>query len=364
MWEGVHMSQINLLSQNIHQHTLINNLFIDHYMPKSNGDYVKVYLYLLRLICSNQCAFTAKQIAKQLHLIESDVIRAINYWNELKVIEVQYEDDQITSIGFLSLEKIEDTVISSDKPKKNKANAAKPKLYERPEYTMEEIASIASQIEFQQLIYITEKYLGKQLTQVDVNILVGFMDWLGLTIEVVEYLIEYCASNDHRHMNYIEKVAMDWSDKGIRNVKQAKDLTENFNKNYYKIFKALGLSSRNPTPAQTKLMEKWLVEYNFAIEVIEIACAKTIEAINKPELKYVDTILTNWQNKGAKSINAVKELDVLFKSDQADKQATKKEVAPKANNRFHNHNQRQYDHDLIEKRMRQMIEVETVEKRT
>jgi DnaD/phage-associated family protein len=338
-------------------------------MPTANGDYVKVYLYLLRNVLSGQSDFTTKQTAKQLQLIESDVIRALNYWNELRFIEVIFEDEVITSIGLLSLEKTQETISTPIEKKRTGRMAEsnpepKVKLYERPEYTMEEVSAIADQSDFRQLLYITEKYLGKRLTQVDVNILVGFLDWLGLNIEVVEFLIEHCASNGHRHMNYIEKVAIDWSDQNITTVEQAKVHTETFNKSYFRIFKALGLSSRQPTPSQLKLMDRWIHDYNFAIEVIEKACEKTIASINKPELKYVDTILTRWHNKGVKSLEAIEELDATFKTEQTTKNDTKKVQPLKTNNRFHNHDQRQYDYDLIEKRMNEMMDQETKEKRS
>lgn len=366
------MGQIKLLSQNIHKHTLINNLFIDTYMPSANGDYVKVYIYLLRLVLSNQTSFTSSTIAKQLNLIESDVVRALKYWDELKVLEVHIEDGKIKDIGLLSLEKAEETIAVKEtttaKPMKHKEKTGPAKLYSRPEYSMDEMALITEESEFKQLIYITSKYLGKQLTQTDVNTLLGFVDWLGLPFDVVEFLIEYCASGGHRHMNYIEKVAISWSDENIKTIEQAKVLTENFSKNYYRIFKALGISNRQPTGAQVKLMDKWIDDYNFAIEVIEKACDKTIAAINKPELKYVDTILSRWHDHGAKSVIDIDKLDATYQSNKKAEREAKGKIQTttdkRTSNRFHNHEQRDYDYSLLEKKMDEMIDTEVYEKRS
>lgn len=371
------MSQIKLLSQNINKHTLINNLFIDTYMPSANGDYVKVYIYLLRLVLSNQCDFTTDQLAKQLNLIESDVIRALRYWDELKILEVHMEGDILKSIGMLSLEQAENTLVETvDVPTKStdpKANATRPtakkaKLYKRPDYSMEEMTMMANQSEFKQLLYITERYLGKQLTQTDINVLMGFIDWLGLPLDVVDFLIEHCASGGHRHMNYIEKVAIDWAEQNVRTVEQAKALTEKFNKNYYRILKALGIGNRQPTGPQIALMDKWVTDYNFAIEVVELACEKTIAAINKPELKYVDTILSKWHDNGAKSIIDVEKLDALFKKNkQADLDKAKangETQAKKSNNRFINHEQRTYDYSSLEQRMNDKLDQEINRKRS
>lgn len=370
------MGQIKLQSQNIHKHTLINNLFIDSYMPSANGDYVKVYIYILRLVTSNQLSFTTKELAKQLQLIESDVIRALKYWDELRIIEITTQEDEITGIGLLSLERPEDTIdLTETKPnkasKKNQENHTQStntaRLYKKPEYSMEEMAMMADQNDFKQLLYITEKYLGKQLTQTDVNTLLGFIDWLGLPYEVVEFLIEHCASGGHRHMNYIEKIAIDWSDKQIRTVEKAKAHTEQYNSTYYRILKALGISDRQPTASQIKMMDTWVNDFNMAIEVIEQACDKTIAAINKPSLPYVNSILEKWVKEGVRSPEDILKLDEAYKEKQSQenhKVGQNKQPTKPNTNRFINYEQRSYDHSLLEERMNSMIETEALEKRS
>ena len=57
--------------------TLVANTFIDEYMANASGEYVKVYLYLLR---HQQDAVSIEQIADALNHTESDVKRALAYW--------------------------------------------------------------------------------------------------------------------------------------------------------------------------------------------------------------------------------------------------------------------------------------------
>ncbi len=44
------MASILLTSQTPASFTVVSNVFIDDYMPYAHGDYVKIYLYLLRCL--------------------------------------------------------------------------------------------------------------------------------------------------------------------------------------------------------------------------------------------------------------------------------------------------------------------------
>ena len=44
------MNNLNLYSETVSGYTAVSDLFIDEYVPSANGDFVKVYLYLLRLL--------------------------------------------------------------------------------------------------------------------------------------------------------------------------------------------------------------------------------------------------------------------------------------------------------------------------
>lgn len=66
--------------------TPVADAFIDNYMAAANGEYVKVYLYILRH--QNQEDLTLEQIADALNHTEADVKRAINYWLKAGVLEM------------------------------------------------------------------------------------------------------------------------------------------------------------------------------------------------------------------------------------------------------------------------------------
>ena len=61
-------------------------------MPGANGEFVKLYLYLLR------CAGTGRElsissIADFFDHTEKDVRRALSYWEKLKLLKLRYDED-------------------------------------------------------------------------------------------------------------------------------------------------------------------------------------------------------------------------------------------------------------------------------
>ena len=70
----------NQLSANV---TIVSNEFIDTYMTAANGEYVKVFLYLLR---HEKEDLTVSDIADALNHTESDVKRALTYWKDAGIL--------------------------------------------------------------------------------------------------------------------------------------------------------------------------------------------------------------------------------------------------------------------------------------
>ena len=71
--------------------TPIENIFINHYLPKAPGDFVKVYLLGLKFCFQNAPQhFSNEVIAKTLDILESDVVKAWQYWEKQGIIPVSY----------------------------------------------------------------------------------------------------------------------------------------------------------------------------------------------------------------------------------------------------------------------------------
>lgn len=55
---------IRLHSTGLNDATILSNIFIDRFMPKANGEFVKVYIYLLRMLGRPEEAFGLSQMGR------------------------------------------------------------------------------------------------------------------------------------------------------------------------------------------------------------------------------------------------------------------------------------------------------------
>ena len=125
---------------------------------------------------------------------------------------------------------------------------------------------------------------------------------------------------------------------------------------------AQGITGRNLVDSEGSLINKWVGEYGFDIELVKAACSKTISAIQKPSFEYTDSILANWRKKDVHTLKDVEVLDANFaKANKASATGSSQSTnaangssTPKSNNsssknKFNNFNQRNNDYDKLEK---------------
>lgn len=69
--------------------TLVANDFIDHYMVQANGEFVKVYLFLLRHLDNAGSSLTVSAVADCLNNTENDILRAFKYWESKGLLQME-----------------------------------------------------------------------------------------------------------------------------------------------------------------------------------------------------------------------------------------------------------------------------------
>ncbi len=166
--------------------------------------------------------------------------------------------------------------------------------------------------------------------------------------DLIEFLLEYCITKGHKSARYIEKVAQAWHSKGISSVEQARSEIQLYNKDYFEIFRALGIRSHMPTDAEIRYMDSWLKDLDMSMDVIREACARTVLKTSKAQFSYADSILRSWHESGVHTLADVRRLDELH----AEKKASGGSTLPSAasgpsSNRFNNFQSRDCDWDSI-----------------
>ena len=85
------MSMITLQKPSQSEVTLLSNIFIDDYMPEANGEFVKVYIYLLRTLSTTPVSFSLEEMADRLLCTERDILRALKYWARQDILALDLD---------------------------------------------------------------------------------------------------------------------------------------------------------------------------------------------------------------------------------------------------------------------------------
>lgn len=330
------MKTLTLTNQAKKTVTVLENEFIDRYMPKANGEYVKVYLMLLRHLDESASLPAPSRLADLLECTEKDILRAFKYWEGQGLLEYKEEAPDRSLQAEVSPSEASLTVAPVSGTDKS-VNTGKH----------------GNRKEFKELLFVAEQYLGKTLSAIDINAITYFYETLQMSADLIEYLIEYCVENGHKSIHYIQKVALSWHSQDIRTAEQAKTNSVLYNKNCYSILNAYGIKGRAPAASEIAYIRKWHEEYAFSLEIILEACDRTMNMIHQPNFEYTDSILKNWYKKNVHTLEDVSVLDAAFTRAKADKarQQTTQPSKPSGRNKFNNFENRSYDMNDLERRL-------------
>lgn len=344
------MSQFILKTEIPAGMTGVPNLFLDYYMPAANGEYVKVYLYLLRALHHTSRELSVSSLADALDHTESDILRALKYWEKQKLLRLECSaSKELQGIYLLEIPMPEGQTepLIPEERSLSPASAPSPAVPARRSYSREEIAGFSEQAQCRQLLFVCEQYLKKSLSPSEIETLLYFYDQLHFSADLIEYLVEYCVCKGSRSIHYIETVALAWAEAGITTVAQAKERTTTYTRGCFAVMKAFGINDRNPVEPELKYIEKWLHTYDFTLELILEACRRTMERLHRPSFEYADQILKKWNQNKVHHLADVQALDEAHKKRSSQ---TRPAPAPKATG-FSNFEQRNYDFDELEKQL-------------
>lgn len=359
--------------------TYVPNTFIDEYMTHADGEFVKIYLYLLRCMNNPDTTFSISDIADKFDHTEKDVTRALKYWEKMHLLRLEFNSQkELTGICLSNTNQTAaDAAIPAQQPpaastvlSKQSYDTAPPVLQsneaaapentvsslpERSEYSLNQLAQFGEDEMVQEILFVTERYLGHPLNNTEVQTILYWLDKLNFSQDLIEYLIEQSVAKNRMSIRYMDKIAISWAKAGIHTLSDAKQASELHSSAVHAVQKAFGISNRTLTGPELDYVEKWSKEMDFSDEIIALACQKTILKIHQISYEYADSILKSWQSQNVRTLNDIKLLDAQYQEAKSKKITAGKTAARTAKgtivNGFANFSQRTYNYEELEREL-------------
>ena len=260
--------------------TNIPDVFFTEYLSQADGDYVKVYLYLFFLSKFNKDV-KINDLSKKLAIPFVKMHDAIKYWEDQGLLIRKNQGFIVANIQEIELNKLYKPRVTLSA--ENLANAKKNQ-------------NRASAIE----IINDDFFQGVMSTSWATDIEFWFKKY-GFEEEVMIALFRHCFNKSALHRNYIMTVADAWSKNNIRTYNDLESYYEKEDKVISianSIKKKLRLS-RNLSEYEIAYVRKWVVNFNYGLDIIELALKKTTSKAN-PSFEYIDKLLSDWNEHGFK----------------------------------------------------------------
>ena len=365
--------KITLLYNVQNEVTVLPNKFIDEYMIKADGEYVKIYLLILRLQGMG-LPVDVERIADHLELTRKDVLRALSYWEKAGILRTGAtaetaatvtgtaamtngsSDDIETAQAVRASEKAMtagvtgsvgnpmtsgtsgsagNTMTSGVSGSADNAMTARisgstgttgqtgaslsPTITPVPDkntLSPTKVQASMTNKDLERTIYMAETYIGRPFSTTELNSFCYINDQLHFSSDLLEYLIEYCVTRGKKSVRYIESVAINWYQQGITTVKEAKEQSTLYSQNVFPIMKAFGISNRDPGSAELDYIKKWN-SLGLGTDIIIEACSRTLLATHQASFPYANKILEDWKRLGVRNTSDIKHLDDKHRSTAA-----------------------------------------------
>ncbi|NTV89611.1 MAG: DnaD domain protein [Clostridiales bacterium] len=317
----------------LYSDTPVPEVFITEYMPSMDCRFVKVYIYCV-FLSKHGKNVTADDLSKKLELELEVVKAALTCFESLGMIVRNDSRIQLTDLKEKEIKKLyrlkstsspDDVALSTDRNKKR-------------------IAVIRD---------INNKYFQGVMSPTWYTDIDAWFDKYGFEEDVMFALFEHCYLHKGLTKPYMSKVADNWKSKNIKN---GFDL-DNFSMEQQKlrdirqkIQKKLRMQ-RMLTEYEEAYVDRWVTEYGFDFEIIELALKKTTSSTS-PNFEYINKIVTEWHLSGLTSKDTILEYEKARKQmksqtpgqGQAQGKGREPNVPQKGN-----FDQRKYDDEFFDK---------------
>ena len=298
-------------------YTELPDVFFTEYLSQANGDYIKVYLCIVFLAKYDK-DIKLNDLSKKLNIPFSTIQAALAFWEELGVITKKLNGYTINSLQEIELHKsyVPNLTLSKEKIENN----------EKSKYRATAVESINN-------LYFQGIMSPSWYSNIDL-----WFKKYNFDEQVMVALFDYCFNKSALNKNYVQAVAEGWAG---HNIKTYNDL-ENYSQKYEsmnKIKKSIAkkLGRFNPlTQFEEAYIEKWYLDYNYSLDIINIALKKTTSKAN-PSFDYLDKLISDWHDRNFKTANEIENFMASLKQKNKNVETLKKQT------NYNNYNKRNYN---------------------
>ena len=286
--------------------TEIPDIFFSEYLSNIPGDYLKIYLYLI-FLSKYSTDVKINDLSKNLALPVNVISEGMKYLEENKLVLRKPQGYVIIDIQEATLNQL-----------------YKPNIVTSPE-KIEQNAKNKERIQLVQ--YLNNKYFQGVMGPTWYNDIDTWFEKYGFDEQVMIALFDYCFKKSALHKNYVQAVAEAW---GLNKIKDLGDL-----ENYYmqqdkmkkikkSIAKKLGRHS-GLTQYEEAYIEKWINDFKYDMDVIEIALKRTTFKTNV-SFEYLNNVITDWNDRNLRTPAQVTEFLEKRKQQNKNEKELKQKV--------------------------------------
>lgn len=287
-------------------YTELPDVFFTEYLSQANGDFIKVYLCLVFLSKYDK-EIKLNDLSKKLNIPFSTIQAALIFWEDLGVITKKLTGYILNSLQEIELHKSysPNLTLSKEKIEDN----------EKTKYRANAIESINNTY-----------FQGIMSPSWYSNIDLWFKKY-GFDEQVMCALFDYCFNKSALHKNYVQAVAESWASHSIKTYNNLEVFFQKY-ENMAKIKKAIAKKLGRYTPLtqfEEAYIEKWILDFNYSLDIINIALKKTTSKAN-PNFDYLDKIISDWHDRNLKSVEEIEKFMAEFKQRTKNVQELKKKT--------------------------------------
>lgn len=282
----------------------IPEIFVTEYLCSAKGDYVKIYLYC-SFLCKYGSEISALELSKKLFLPLDVVENGFKYWEEQGLLVKKQDSYSLTDIKKMEVDRLYTPKVTSsleDALEANSKNVVRTQVIKEINSTF--FQGVMSPTWYTDIDTLFSKY------QFDENVMIS--------------LFQYCLDRGALHRKYLFTVAEGWASNNIKTIIDLENYYMQYEKNMQikkSISKKLNLN-RNLTQYEEAYVDKWLLDFGYSLDIIEIALKKTTSKSNVG-FEYIDKIISDWHDRKLETFDSIND----FLKEQKQKQKDIKTMA-------------------------------------